>query len=487
MENIVEKVTEAVAREIGDAFEESRRDFEMRLIQIEDIGWKRLYSEVDTEEGFSLESLKTVTEDLYDMVATSPMIRRAVELRLGYVYGKGFSLVGTTSPTLKNIIEDPYNFNNTLGSEATEKLMIEDAACGNAFHIKVGKGRNTKIIAVPLAQITGVITDEHDAQRVQYFQRTWVVNNKPRVEWIPLNRYVNSVRGKLPKSIASENGQERIPVSTDSVGFMYTGLRPAGWTFGIPTALAAKAWLVMYTESLQNNALLVKMLSQFAWKIMNKTGAGAKTAGATIASQRGVGGSVSMTEGQDIQAVPRGNDVNFNNVQPLAAMVASTFGVSVIALLSSPGATGGSYGAATTLDEPTLNVMSTLRQKQKAYIEEILNSLIPSVECELSFPSMTTDADYRRVASILSAQASGTIYRSEARSLILDIFPTKDAKAGLPKPDGFNIYSDPKAQSAQTGGDDSGQPSSAVSGKGKQGAVKGGTNQGDTNHDADKE
>ena len=65
MENIVEKVTEAVAREIGDAFEESRRDFEMRLIQIEDIGWKRLYSEVDTEEGFSLESLKTVTEDLY--------------------------------------------------------------------------------------------------------------------------------------------------------------------------------------------------------------------------------------------------------------------------------------------------------------------------------------------------------------------------------------------------------------------------------------
>lgn len=481
---ITENLQEMIENGLSDQLAESRRDIEMRLLQLEEIGWKRLYGEMDSEEGFSLESLKSVTKDLYDMTATSPMVKRGIQLRHGYTYGKGFDVnIPDSSKVTRNVLEDTYNREAILGVDATERLITEDMACGNAFHIKVGSGASTQIIAVPLSQIAGVITDENDAQRVQYFLREWTVREEVKREWIPLHRYKSSLpKGvSIPKTIRTSDSEPPAPVAQDIVGFMYTGLRPAGWTFGIPTALAAKAYIVMYTESMQNNALLVKMLSQFAWKIMSKTSSGSSNAGAVVASAKGVGGTASMREGQDIQAVPRGNDVNFNNVQPLAAMVAATFGVSVIALLSSPGATGGSYGAATTLDEPTLNVMSTLQSKMAAYMEEIINSIAPAAteKVTLSFPSMSTDADYRKVQSIVTAHDKGLLHQSEARDMTLEILPVPNPKKTLPKGNGFNSYSDPKAEitSSPTG----------VASQGNSGGVAGGFNQGETDHSLDKD
>lgn len=472
----MDKLKEFLQEYTAEALEESRREMEMRMIQIEEIGWKRLYGEVDSEEGFSLDSLKSVSEDLYDMVATSPLISRAIELRHGYTFGKGFQLnIPDHAKMVKNVMDNPYNWESTLADEATERLLIEDAAAGNAFHIKKGRGKDTKIISVPLSQVTGIITDEDDAQRIHYFQRSWSVKGKERTEWIPLNRYVES-GAKIPDIIRALPSDPPVTVSKDTVGFVFSGMRPAGWTFGIPTALAAKAWLVMYTEALQNNAILVKALSQIAWKYTNKTGKGARAVGAEIASEKGVGGSISMSDTQDVQAMPRGNDVNFNNVQPLAALVASRFGVSVIALLASPGATGGSYGAATTLDEPTLNVMSTLRKKMKRYIEEILNSISPTVKVEIEFPSMSGDADYRKAQALANAHATGALFQREYRDAILQLYPIENPQKGLPKPNGFNTWADWKDEAPAPGG---------MAAQGKSGPVPGGTNQGETDHSTD--
>ena len=477
-DKLTELLREYTQDVVGEALAESQRDMQMRMLQIEEIGWKRLYGEVDTEEGFSLDSLKSVSEDLYDMVATSPLISRAIELRHGYTFGKGFQLnIPDNAKMVKNVLDNPYNWESVLADEATERLLIEDAAAGNAFHIKKGRGKGTKIISVPLSQITGIITDDDDAQRIHYFQRTWSVKGQEQREWIPLNRYVET-GVTLPRSIRALESDPAVPVAQDTVGFVFSGMRPAGWTFGIPTALAAKAWLVMYTEALQNNAILVKALSQIAWKYTNKTGKGARAVGAEIASEKGVGGSISMGDTQDVQAMPRGNDVNFNNVQPLAALVASRFGVSVIALLASPGATGGSYGAATTLDEPTLNVMSTLRKKMKRYIEEILNSISPTVEVKIEFPSMSVDADYRKVQALANAHATGALFQSEYRAAVLEVYPVPDQRKGLPRPNGFNTYVDPNSTADSTPG---------VAAQGKSGSVPGGTNQGETDHTTDND
>lgn len=475
----MDKLKEFLQEYTDDALQEARREMEMRMLQIEEIGWKRLYGDIDTEEGFSLDSLKTVSEDLYDMVATSPLISRAIELRHGYTFGKGFQLnITNDSKMVQNVLDNPYNWESLLADEATERLLVEDAAAGNAFHIKKGRGKGTKIISVPLSQITGIITDEDDAQRIHYFQRTWSVKGKEQKEWIPLNRYVET-GVKIPTSIQATPSDPSVPVAKDTVGFVFSGMRPAGWTFGIPTALAAKAWLVMYTEALQNNAILVKALSQIAWKYTNKTGKGARAVGAEIASEKGVGGSISMADSQDVQAMPRGNDVNFNNIQPLAALIASRFGVSVIALLASPGATGGSYGAATTLDEPTLNVMSTLRKKMRRYLEEILNSISPTVRVEISFPSMSTDADYRKVQALANAHSTGALFQREYRDAVLEIYPVPHQMKGLPKPNGFNTWVDWE--------DDPLTKTPGVPGQGSSGPVPGGNNQGETDHSTDND
>lgn len=481
--DIVSQITGLIDAGVNSALEESRRDIEMRLLQIEEIGWVRLYGEIDTEEGFSLESLKNVSKDLYDMTATSPLISRAVQLRHGYTFGKGFQLhIPEHAKMVQNVIDNPYNWDITLDESGTHQLLIEDAACGNAFHIKVGRGRDTKIIAVPLSQITGIITDEDDAQRVEYFQRTWSVRGEEKCVWIPLHRYAQ-IAGKLPDSIQQDTASPRVPVAKDTVGFMYSAGRPAGWTFGIPTALPSKAWLMSYTESLQNNALLVKALSQIAWKFVSKTGKGGRAVGAEIASEKGVAGVANISDTQDIQAMPRGNDVNFNNIQPLAAMVASAFGVSVIALLSSPGATGGSYGAATTLDEPTLNTMSVLRKKMQRYFEEIFNSISVDVKVEMTFPSMSTDADYRKAQALANAHATGALFQREYRDALLEIYPVPHKLKGLPKPNGFNSWVDPDP--------DEGEPvpsgSNDMAAQGKSGPVPGGTNQGETDHSTDND
>lgn len=460
--DIANQIKDILEVGLHDVLEETRRDTEMRLLQLEDIGWKRLYGDLDDEEGVSLDVIKDLSEDLYDMVATSPLIRRAVQLRQGYTFGHGYQLnIPKNASMVKNVIEEPYNWDALMSEGALEALLVEDAAAGNAFHIKVGKGRGTKIISVPLSQITGIITDEDDAQRVHYFQRTWTVKGQPRTQWIPLHRFKEN--NPIPSTINSGEEDEPIPVSKDTVGFMYTGLRPAGWTFGIPTALAAKAWLVAYTEVLQDNALLVKALSLIAWKFTSKTSKGSKAVGAEIASPKGVGASVNMSDTQDVSAVPRGNDVNFNNVQPLAALVASTFGISVIALLSSPGATGGSYGAATTLDEPTKNVMSALRKKMRAYLEEIMDSISPTVQVNIEFPSMSTDPDYRRAQALAVSYETGALHQREYRDAILEVYPVPDPEKSLPKTE---------------------EPVE-VAGQGKTGPVPGGFNQGETDHNND--
>lgn len=225
-DKLTELLREYTQDVVGEALAESQRDMQMRMLQIEEIGWKRLYGEVDTEEGFSLDSLKSVSEDLYDMVATSPLISRAIELRHGYTFGKGFQLnIPDNAKMVKNVLDNPYNWESVLADEATERLLIEDAAAGNAFHIKKGRGKGTKIISVPLSQITGIITDDDDAQRIHYFQRSWTVKGEEQKEWIPLNRYVET-GVTLPRSIRALETDPAVPVAQDTVGFVFSGYAP---------------------------------------------------------------------------------------------------------------------------------------------------------------------------------------------------------------------------------------------------------------------
>src|SRR5690625_5983317 len=135
------------------------------------------------------------------------------------------------------------------------------------------------------------------------------------------------------------------------------------------------SWAIAYKNYLENNATLVKAYCQFAWKVTQQTRRGVDNAAVRIA-RGGVGGAAVQPTCSDIQALPASaSQVDFNNGHPLAAMVAASLGVPVIALISSPGAGGGSYGAAETLDRPTVIGMQVIQKTWGNFHESIFRGI----------------------------------------------------------------------------------------------------------------
>jgi hypothetical protein len=151
--------------------------------------------------------------------------------------------------------------------------------------------------------------------------------------------------------------------------------------------------------------------------------------------------------------------------------VATSLGLSVVALLSSPGAASGSYGAAASLDGPTLIGMVSVQEQWRMFYKRILRH-VGSKDAEVEFPSIETDPVYRQIASLALAFTSGAITQKEFRSAVLDLMDIRDADPNsLPKPSAF---------AAGTSNWGSADP---VPRQGNTGAVPGGMSQGDTNND----
>ena len=454
--------------------ESLRESIVSNMIAIEDVGWAQIIGGDPTNVGPNLDILHRLTIDLRDMAATNPLHVRGAELRCGYVFGCGVNY-NNVKPKAQSLIDDPYNKSAVFGIDAQTAANLATFTDGNYFVVRDTK--TNELTVVPLSQITGVVTHEQDPQRIHYLRRTWSTNGVNYTMWYPLARYARTKRN-IPASIAADASQT--PVNQHAVIYHRHTKRQAGWTFGIPDSLAAKIWTLLYTGYLKDDAKLVKALSQIAWAVSSKTKAGADSAAAKVMIP-GVAGTAVVGDGTNLSAMSRGADVNFNNGQPLAAMVATSFGVPVIALLSSPGASGGSYGAATTLDEPTLKVMMAEQTAWKDFYEEILLDF-GSKDATADFPAISSDATYRQAASLTLAHASGAIFQDEYRSEMVNLLDVHKfhAETDLPKPNGFNTYTDPKAQAKAAAA-----VANPVAAQGNTGAVPGGTSQGVTDHSGD--
>lgn len=455
--------------------EESLTD---RLIQLEDMGWTQIFGgpQPDEESGPTLEQLTTLTKQLRPEAATNPLHIRGAQLRHSYVFGRGIYFTGLDNK-VKAYVEDPYNKQALFSMQAFEtnnKALFTD---GNLIVLR-DEGTN-KLTIVPISQITSFATDPDDNSNVRYLKREWSTNGKAKALWYPISRFKKSRvgRGKrrsqtggIQKSFTQ--GGKTVAVSQDTVAYLHTSNRQSGWTFGLPDSLGAFVWSAAYKAYLMDNAKLVKALSQLAWKFSAASKAGADTVAASVKTASGVASSAVMGQGNDVSAVSRGNDVNFNNGQPLAAMVATSLGVPVIALLSSPGATGGSYGAATTLDTPTIKGMKSLQDCWKELYVEIITDM-GAVNPLVSFPNISQDETYREAQTIGLAYADGRLFQDEARDATLDLLDVKKLHDGTPKPDEFNA------------GGDKNDPSNPAPGQGNAGAAPGGVDQNTSNHDND--
>lgn len=439
-----------------------------RVLALDAAGWKALSGFDEDSAGLSLATLHKIISDLQDMASTHPLFVRGAQLRHAYVFGRGIRVSGL-SPRAQKAFDNPVNKDVLFSVRAFETMNLAEFTDGNFVVM-----RDTKtdvFTSIPLSQITGVVTDPDDSSKIRYLRRQWTAGGEDRVLWIPTAKFKNTVvgpgkRGKgISKTIKAPESDKREIVAQDKVAYVHSTRRQTGWTWGFPISFAAKVFALTYTDYLTDNAKLVKALSKFAWAVTQQTQSGANRA-ATQMTAPGIGATAVLGGNNSLQSVgaPSSN-VDFNKGQPLAALVATAFGVPVIALLSSPGATGGSYGAATTLDLPTTKGMSATQDAWKAFFEEIyLDMGSDPKELKVSFPAIETDPPYRQIQAITQAKEFGLLHQDEAREASLEVLDVPKNHEELP-PD---------------------NPDAKTSAQGVQGSVPGGMNQGETNHDNDE-
>lgn len=468
MSNPVELIDRSF-RELESKVQYLEESLSRKILDLEDIGWTRLTGQTEDKSGLTLTELHALSENLRDQASANPLHKRGAQLRHAYVFGRGINF-GDVKPGTQRAMDDPYNLSSMFSVQAHEANNLALFTDGNLFVLR--DERTQELSTIPIDQITAVVTDPDDASKIRYLLREWTyndVNGQPvgQKRWYPLSRYKKAVskrRDKISQTI--KIGTEHVEVSQDVVIYHHSTLKQVGWTFGVPDSLAASVWAIAYSEYLRDNAGLVKALQQIAWAITTATKGGQVNAAAAVAGP-GVGGTAVMGGGNSLAGVGVPSaQVNFGNGQPLAAMVATSFGVPVIALLSSPGATGGSYGAATTLDGPTIKGMKAVQDSWIIFYRELLQDM-GSPKILVSFPALEQDPAYREVASIVTAYEADLLHQDEARQGMLDLLDVP------------TLHDSPPEKTEKT--------APTVASQGRSGAVAGGQSQGDTNHDGDDE
>ena len=433
-----------------------------RITDVSDFGWVEMTAG-SANSGLSLATLKRISEQLRDMTETNPLLKRGHQLRRDYVYAKGMDieiLPVSARDKVKRAMQEAYNYELFFSEEAHDTLMKTRYTDGNRFTL-VNK-KTGQSIHVPLAQIGNAILDPLDASRVQYIQR----NVKDKSMWFATDAVKN------PASSVKAGGATHT-INKDWVMIHKAYNRPVGATWGLPDAMAAYLWVLAYSNYLKDNAALVKALSRIAVKVSGGTRKAQTEATKTItqAQRRGAGQTAVTGNDVKIEAMGQnGSGVNFNNGRPLAAMVATSLGVSIVALLSDPG-TGGSYGVAETLDPPTTLLAMTLQASEADYYRRLLMQYGANRDTEVRFPVIDRDPAYRVLQNIFQGVAQGVLSRKEARKRVAELldFVGLDAE-DLPEPDGFNSWTDPDASAQPT------DPTPRQGNSGAAGSVDQGTN-----------
>ncbi len=439
-------------QEYGETFlDESVRSY---LNKIEDIGWTNVsrYGSLTDQEGPDLQDLKGASETLREAMATQPLPQRGNQLRHAYVFGRGMTFNGLKGkPRVQNVINDPHNKSVLFSIEAYEQA--NSAKFTDGMFCVVYEVKDRKFTQIPIGRINGIQTNPNDPMDIWAIQTTWYGDPQ---KWIMLSR--NKTRKSKLKLDPGES------VANGVYAYISHTKRQSGWSLGVPDSLAGHVMMLAYNAYLKENLELVHALSQIAWKITTPNAAAVQKAAGVVEHSR-VGGTVATSGDLSQVGVPSAQ-VDFNKGQPVAALVATSYGVPVIALLSSPGATGGSYGAATTLDAPTLKGFEAVQDSWKLFYEEIIQDL-GAKDVEVVFPTISNDPEYRQVSSIVQAKEAALVWPEEARDAVVDILNVEKQKNTLPP------QPDPDAGSAVA----------------KQGApAKGAANTPDapTNHDNDE-
>ncbi|MFI7113969.1 hypothetical protein ACIBK9_47165 [Nonomuraea sp. NPDC050227] len=384
-------------RQMVAHLQESIADLEARMYEP---GWQRLTATV--EEEFSRGGLEQITAVCRIMTIKSPLLRRGLSLRTGYVWGQGVQISARATgeqgqdvnSVVQRFLDDPGNRRTLTGDQAHEELERALYSDGNVFLALFTSPRTgrVQVRTLPWDEITDVICNPEDRSEPWFYRREWWqdvrtdsgVIQERRVAYYPALGYNPPLKPRrLTFPYYGDN--QLAEVLWDAPVYHVRVNAQLGWKFGVPDSYAAVDWAQAYKSFLEDWATLIKALSRFAWRLTSK-GSKQAAARARIAQapatdrysgdpQR-AGATALMTPDMSLEAIPKsGATIDSESGRPLAAMVAAALDVPVTMLLGDPGTTGA-RATAETLDTPTERSMELRRSVWAEAYRRILDHVI---------------------------------------------------------------------------------------------------------------
>ncbi|MET9339265.1 hypothetical protein [Nonomuraea sp. NPDC003804] len=384
-------------RQMVEHLRESMADLEARM---HEPGWQRLTAYAEQE--FSREGLQQITAVCRIMTIKSPLLRRGLSLRTGYVWGQGIQISARATgeqgqdvnAVVQKFLDDAGNRRTFTGDQAHEELERALYSDGNVFlalFTRPSTGR-VQVRTLPWDEITDVICNPEDRSEPWFYRREWWQDRRTEsgvvqermVAYYPALGYNPPIKPRrLSFPMYGDAGLAE--VYWDAPVYHVKVNSQLGWKWGVPDSYAAIDWAQAYKEFLTDWARLIKSLSRFAWKLTSK-GSKQAAARARIAAGPGTdrysgepqhaGATALMTPDMALEAVPKsGATIDSESGRPLAAMVAAALDVPVTMLLGDPGTTGA-RATAETLDTPTERSMELRRSVWGEAYRQILDYVI---------------------------------------------------------------------------------------------------------------
>ncbi len=417
-QRISEKLQAMVAE--NELLQESYASMAAAILAFEDNGWNDLSSTTGTD-GFDLTALQDAAKRIRETTEGNPLLKRGCGLRTSYIFGRGVSFADQP-PRVQKFINDPRNQDVLFSPEA--QVINERANFTDGQFFLLANVATKQFQRIPFNEITAVVTDPDDAERVRYFRRTWTKREQELAGgqaretqmnvWYPVDTYTPE-GGRYASRINNQ------PVDVKYVMFDFRVNRRAGVIWGVPDAFPALPWAHAYNEYLKDGSRMLKALSMFAWQLKSKTKTGQANAAAAIATPSTAGSTAIMGSDMDLSAMPRGNNVNLTDGRPLGSMVASALEVSVVALLSDPGSSGA-YGTAQTLDVPTVKAMESRQQVWSLFYKRVLSFLGAKDDAlAVNWPKIETEPSQRLTQALAVAYETKAIHQDEYRAAIIEV------------------------------------------------------------------
>lgn len=425
------------------------------MLQVEDIGWTELFSGTTNGDlpGPGLDRIKEVSGLAREMVLGSPLITRGLDLRTSYVWSKGILVDGAPdqfeagSGTRKRgpksqkerFFKNRSFIRYVLSAEAFKDM--EGAAFTDGSYILLGDDATKELHPIPFSEIDAVYLNPDYEGEILAYRRTWdsfpVLGAPAQTKSVWY--YVDSYKGNrvLPEAITA--GDPNPPtVDKGKTIFVKSFNTMVGWPLGVPDALPALKWARIYSELVQVGITVSKANAKFVYKTKSNTAAGASNAAAKASTSKGVGNVAALGNNNDLISIPQANrSWDFNGIRPIASQVATALNVSVVHILSDPGAAGSYYGSASNLDLPTKRAMVSRQEEWVDFIQRVIE-WGTGESLAVSFPSLDDPDPYREGQLQTMIWNSGLVHPEEARPRMLaigGITPTREkAPTGVMTP-----------------------------------------------------